>query len=199
MTDLVVDPRDEAWFQAMPADDRQDIFWRFHTVNWRKHVLPRIEKKHGSLRWLEIGSFEGWSGLWVFDHVLKPGDTLTCVDKWDHAHEQQFDKKLLGRVEKRKMCSVDFLAEAIVAKRTYDVVYIDGDHEARAVLEDFAMTWHILPVGGIVIFDDYPITFPAPSTAMGPMPAIDAILHIYASRINVIFKEWQVIIEKTQK
>lgn len=194
----VVSPVDEAWFKAMPKDDSQTQFVRAHATEWRAHVLPKVEKKHGKLRWLELGSLEGWSAKWVADHVLKPGDKLTCVDIWPKPDiEAKFDIKLAGRAEKCKIKSTDFLTQAIAGKRQFDVVYIDADHEAKSVLNDFVLSWYLVPVGGIIILDDYPLQFKAPSKSLPPATAIDSIMEIYGSRTRVLYKGWQVILEKT--
>lgn len=36
-----------------------------------------------------------------------------------------------------------------------DILYIDGDHDGHAVVQDFALAWPMLKVGSLVIFDDY--------------------------------------------
>ncbi len=38
---------------------------------------------------------------------------------------------------------------------SFHIIYIDGDHVARAVLEDAVLSWRLLKVGGLIIFDDY--------------------------------------------
>ena len=67
---------------------------------------------------------------------------------------------------------------------TFDVVYIDGSHQAPAVLADDAvMAFHLLRSGGLMIFDDYiwsmepmgqqdPLNMPKPATS-------DAFLNIF--------------------
>lgn len=190
--------QDEQWFQNMPAEDNHNQFVPAHAAAWRQHVLPKIAKKHGQLQWLEIGSFEGWSSSWVADHVIQPGDTLSCVDIWVVPQaEPKFDAKLAGRAHKYKMKSVQFLAQAITDNRLFDVVYIDGDHEAKSVIDDFVLAWHVVPIGGIIILDDYGLKFPGDNPPLPPQPAIDAILQIYATRIRILHKQWQVIIQKT--
>jgi len=42
----------------------------------------------------------------------------------------------------------------------YDIVYIDGSHVANDVLQDAVLVWQLVKVGGFMIFDDYPFTFP---------------------------------------
>lgn len=42
-----------------------------------------------------------------------------------------------------------------------DVAFIDGEHTRRAVLADFAFCQRVLAPGGAVLFDDFPIVYPA--------------------------------------
>jgi predicted O-methyltransferase YrrM len=162
---------------------------------WREFVLPRL--KH-PLRWLELGSYEGRSACWVIDNVLEDEDVLVCVDHWVNADaEGRFDQNTAGRTEKVKSRTTQFLARAIAAGDSFDVVYIDADHEAKNVFKDAAMTWPLLPVGGIGIFDDYRWQMPAEkSHLLPPKPAIDAFIEVYAGYIDVLHKDYQVIFQK---
>lgn len=150
-------------------------------------------------RWLEIGCYEGMSASWVLDNV--PGVSLVCVDPWiEHAgvkgdvSKTIFDAATAGRSEVHRQRSFEFLRKA--DGRVFDVVYIDGDHEAKSVVEDFVLAWPLVAVGGIIIFDDYEWTN---TPLLPPKPAIDALLHIYGSRIVVLYKGWQVIVKKERE
>ena len=39
--------------------------------------------------------------------------------------------------------------------RHYDLIYVDGSHTARDVLQDAVLGWGLLKRGGLMIFDDY--------------------------------------------
>jgi hypothetical protein len=41
----------------------------------------------------------------------------------------------------------------------YDFVYIDGSHLASDVLEDAVLSWAVVQVGDMIIFDDYDLIF----------------------------------------
>ena len=41
-----------------------------------------------------------------------------------------------------------------VTCQKYDIIYIDGSHEARDVLEDAVLAYRLLKIGGLLIFDD---------------------------------------------
>jgi hypothetical protein len=169
--------------------------WFTHNVPvWREHVLPALPQ---APRVLEIGSYEGRSAAWMLDNI--PGVRLTCVDPFFEGNEPAFDANVGGRVEKVASRSFPFLLSAARERRLWDMVYIDGDHEAKAVLEDFVLSWHCLPIGGLCIFDDYPWTFrdiPGRLGQKGPAPAVDACLGIYADRLAVVHRGYQVIVRK---
>jgi predicted O-methyltransferase YrrM len=102
-----------------------------------------------------------------------------------------FDQNVQGRAEVHRLRSFDYLREA--DGKAFDVVYIDGDHEAKSVVEDFVLSWPLVSVGGIIVLDDYEWN---DTPLMPPRPAIDALLHVYGSRIAVLYKGWQVIVRK---
>lgn len=129
-----------------------------------------------------------------------PGVCLTCVDPFFEGNEPAFDENVGGQAEKIKSRSQPFLLSAAIAGRVWDMVFIDGDHEAKAVLEDFVLAWQCLPVGGLIVFDDYPWTFqgiPGRAGQHGPALAVDACLEIYGSRLVVVHRGYQVIARKT--
>ena len=170
-------------------------WWTNHVGRWRTLVLPNLPP---SPRWLEIGSYEGRSACWLLDNV--PGVQVTCVDPFYGDYEQRFDANTAGRAEKAKQRSIGFLAQAVVERRTWHGCYIDGDHEAKSVLEDFVLAWRCVPAGGVIVLDDYPWQMPPHRAGqLPPRPAIDACLSIYASRIEVLHHAWQVIIRKVRE
>ena len=168
------------------------------TGPWLEHVVPRLPRPFS---WLEIGSHEGMSACWLLDNVVQPGDTLTCVDVWAGAFngvkgegaEARFDANVAGRVEKHKCRSHEFLARAVAAGRLFDGVYIDGDHHAHVVIEDSVLAWRVLRPGGVLVWDDYRWTRDG---VVPPGPAIDAFVALYGERVEVLHRDWQVIVVK---
>jgi len=63
-------------------------------------------------------------------------------------------------------------------------------------LEDALLTWRLVKVGGILIFDDYGYQFPGGVTETPPKTAIDAFLHIFQAKLRLIHQGYQVFIEK---
>src|SRR5690606_20727301 len=81
--------------------------------------------------------------------------------------------------------------------REYDVIYIDGGHEGVNVIEDAVHAFRLVKQGGLICFDDYEWdgSGEGPKHVL-PMRAIDAFLEIYAHKIEVLHKGYQVWIRR---
>jgi predicted O-methyltransferase YrrM len=96
------------------------------------------------------------------------------------------------------MLSYDALLKLNVKKIMFDVIFIDASHEAIDVLEDAILSWNILNENGIIIFDDY-LWDLLDDYHFRPKIAIDSFINIYKTQLNVLYKGYQVIIEKKSK
>ncbi len=86
----------------------------------------------------------------------------------------------------------------------YDIIYIDGSHATKDVLEDAVLSWRLLKNGGILIFDDYrwvglgsQCEFDASSDY--PKAAIDSFATCYQGDFEVIHSSNQLILRKTEQ
>lgn len=167
-----------------------------HEENWRKHVLPLLPESKRS--WLELGSFEGRSALWVLDNALRNGDELVCVDTfyWPD-RERTFDHAIGSRATKVVAKTVHYLAKAIHERKRFHAVYIDADHSPTGVLQDAVMAFQCTHPYGAMIFDDYPWTWP--DGRPGPKAGIDTFLDLYAKHLKVLHHGWQVIVQKASE
>mgnify|MGYP006142130499 CR=1 FL=1 len=114
-------------------------------------------------KYLEIGSFEGNSAMFVAKNF--PDSKIHCIDNWIGTNEYQKDLEF-SNVEKNfnlnmsefdnytkyKLTSDEFFR---INQNHFNVIYIDGYHKADQVLKDFINSWSVLHVKGIIIFDDY--------------------------------------------
>ena len=63
------------------------------TQDWFSHNIPVWEQlatllpEHKSF--LEIGSFEGRSAVWIIENMMNPGDWIDCVDTWEGSEEHK--------------------------------------------------------------------------------------------------------------
>ena len=116
-----------------------------------------------SFRYLEIGSFEGGSAIFVASNFKNA--KIYCVDNWiktedgysnlnfeDIESNFDFNTQNYENIKKIKKSSDDFF---ITNTLSYDVIYVDGYHKADQVYRDCVNSWKNLNVNGIMICDDY--------------------------------------------
>lgn len=180
-------------------------------------IWDRIIAQEKPQRILEIGSFEGRSACYLIEKcaALEEGSpSITCVDTWEGSIEHRPGagvEAIMGDVERRfdhntrlalakaarpvalrkvKQNSRDALAGLIAAGalESFDLIYIDGSHEAPDVLLDAALAFPLLRIGGTMIFDDYLWSMQRPGAQdilLMPKMAIDAFLNIYQRKMLV--------------
>jgi len=167
-------------------------------------------------RVLEIGSYEGASACYLIDKLgsLNKSTEIYCIDTWEGgvehqtgglAHtdmnqvEQRFHNNVstainnsIGEIRMNviKGYSDSALSRMIETNSAYfDLIYIDGSHQAPDVLFDALLGFKLLAVGGIMIFDDY-LWFEELVTGRDilrcPKPAIDAFVNIYFRKLNIL-------------
>lgn len=127
--------------------------------NWERWLAPFAGRP--GLRALEIGSFEGRSAAWMLENILTgDGSTIDCIDLFQptdtfgdyHARFRANTVPWRDRITEHAGPSYEMLKRV---HGPYDIVYVDGWHSAFGALADGVMTWPMLKVGGVLIFDDY--------------------------------------------
>lgn len=123
------------------------------------NLLVKLPK---NFKYLEIGSYEGNSALYVSSNF--PESTLTCVDLWESVDQYEgqdfriieknfdFNLKGLNNINKIKSTSDSFF---IKNKIMFDFIYIDGNHKFEYVFKDCENALRFLNKGGILVCDDY--------------------------------------------
>lgn len=174
---------------------------------------------------LEIGSYEGRAASYLIEKCAAAGPIeIYCVDTWEGSHEH--DKRTMPSVERRfdhnvmvavqqaphpvsfrklKKPSIDALATLIATDvPQFDLIYIDGSHQATDVLADAVLGFQLLRIGGIMIFDDY-YWHEEPAGKQDffnmPKPAIDAFVNIFQRKLQFIggLPNYQVYLEKISR
>lgn len=202
------------------ADEMTDYKFTQDWFHWAPEVwtqlIPHLPGEPGERFFLEIGSFEGRSTVWIAENMMQDGDTLECVDTWEGGEEHTSED--MGSVEERfnhnintledkyprrlvaehKGTSVQHLAVFLAEfsnKPVYDFIYIDGSHVAKDVLTDACMAWPLLKPKGMMVFDDYMWGNPR-DILHRPKPAIDAFVNIFAEEVDVVHVGYQLIVRK---
>ena len=173
---------------------------------------------------LEIGSFEGKSTVWFLENLLQnKNSTITCVDPWmsysqdkdslnsyfKEKNEWDLTKRKTkeiflynivesgdsGKVIIRQGFSDKVLPSLITEQKTYDIIYIDGNHTAPYVMMDSVMSWPLLKKGGIMIFDDYTWGLDRPTTTR-PKESIDYFMLSFADYVTELYSKYRKIVKK---
>jgi len=184
--------------------------WFSSTINEWRETLEEYKAKP-NLSFLELGSFEGRSAIWLLENVLTDRTSLlTCIDTWHGSSEHQGSGLDFSKVEQNfdHNIKVSGRADQVVKIKgysatelkklridSYDFVYIDASHKASDVLEDAVLSWQLLKVGGIILFDDY-VWEPQYAKIDSPQIAIDAFVTCYADKLKVLRKGMQMTIQK---
>ena len=134
-------------------------FFSINSYYWN-HI---IKKKFKEFSYLEIGSWEGNSASFILKNFKTK--KVICVDIWDKYDDKYKNEHLrrfknfeynLNEFKKRfsffKNSSNKFFENN---KDNFDVIYIDGWHEASQVDLDINNSWNFLNINGIIICDDY--------------------------------------------
>jgi predicted O-methyltransferase YrrM len=191
-----------------------------YTTNWFStenypEVLGKFKNKN-NLKFLEIGSFEGMSANYFCDNFLTgKGCSITCIDpwikygestvtkmdQWDNIINEDVYFRFLENTDRNrsKIKIIKGLSQNILPQlqQQYHFIFIDGDHSAKTVWNDAVMSFNILNLGGIIIFDDY-LWYSNTDLSKSPKSSIDRFLEEYKPYINYrIAGEYsQVIVEK---
>lgn len=161
-------------FNAIPSQtsdaDRQSLL----------AVQRATARRHGAFAYLEIGSHLGGS---IQPYLLDP--RCRAIYSIDSRPASQPDDRSPGYVATYENNSTEHMlelllgvdAEQVSKIRCFDadasrvdsaqiavgphVAFIDGEHTRRAVLSDYAFCRSVIAPGGTILFDDFPIVYPA--------------------------------------
>lgn len=175
----------------------RDWFSR-HETSWWSHLGQLAGRPSVAL---EIGSLEGRSAIWMLDHILVHQDSrLFCIDLFPNAEiEQRFDRNIAasGQISKvTKLKGPSWRHLRALSPEQFDFIYIDGSHHGQNVLEDAILSYRLLRVGGILIFDDY--LWRGKEYSVFPKDAVDAFLNMYQDCTEVLARNWQICICKSR-
>lgn len=165
---------------------------------WKNYLTPFKE-----IKYLEIGSFEGRSAVFVGE--LKNVQEVTCVDTFEGGDEHNninFDlvyKNCLENLKKLKTpynlikdTSHNFFQKN---NKKFNVIYIDGSHFYDDVKKDFINSMNCLDDGGVLICDDF-LWFFYKKIEQNPIGAILECYENYKKDLEILFIQHQIIFKK---
>ncbi len=181
-----------------------------------KPVWDEIFSTFRPARILEIGSFEGASACYLITTIgaHQPVE-IHCIDTWEGGIEHQaggFVASNMSEVESRFHRNIalaqsrsahpapvmfyknrsDLALAALLSggKANYfDFIYVDGSHQAPDVLFDAVLSFKLLAINGLLIFDDYNWSENLPQgkdILRCPKPAIDAFVNLNFRKLRLL-------------
>jgi tetratricopeptide (TPR) repeat protein/predicted O-methyltransferase YrrM len=170
--------------------------------DWFSHNIPILEQflapyiHQANVQALEIGSFQGMSTCWLFDHVLTHSSShLTCIDP---VYQPEFAINLERNGQSARMTQITGGSHEVLPTlkaESFDFIYVDGCHWADYVEPEAKLAWPLLKPGGLMIFDDYQWSDPnrpGQDTQLG----IDRFLETVRSQIEIVHQGYQIMIKK---
>jgi predicted O-methyltransferase YrrM len=179
-----------------------------HIATWQRWFAETITT--APIRILEVGSWQGGSTLWLLDHVIAArGGEISCCDTWagssEHTFlgslglslEELFDANvartgLSKHVRKCKGRSQDVLPS--LPAGSFDLIYIDGAHEAQTVIQDAIHAHRLLAPGGFLLFDDLNYSFA--DSAQNTANAIDFFCRTFAADYRECERGAQLLLQR---
>ncbi len=175
--------------------------WFSHNINVWKSFLTKLKE----IKYLEIGSFEGRSAVFVGE--LENVKEITCIDTFEGSEEIKdinFDlvyKNCSENLNKLKIphklikdTSHNFFKHN---DNKYNVIYIDGSHFYDDVKKDFINSMNCLEEDGILICDDF-YWFFYEKIEQNPIGAILECYTNYKNDLDILFINHQIIFKKTK-
>jgi hypothetical protein len=161
---------------------------------WTK-ILHEFKGKAG-VHYLEIGTYEGRSALWILENILThPTAKLTIIDAFQENTQKTFmsNVKLSGEAGKfTVLAGLSVEKIRAVPFNSVDFAYIDGSGKGIVMLTDLVNTWNLVKVGGVIICSRYSMTRPLRRALglrpedPGPHEAIDTFLTMYGPYVSVL-------------
>lgn len=195
------------------------------TQDWfgtRLHLIEPTTREfiNKTITMLEIGVYEGRSTLWFLENILTHQNAgMIVIDTFEGSLEHKSMGASRDDLRNKFESNISAHKEKVVIRQgksqnivhqmrgeIFDLVYIDGSHDASDVLFDALDSFRVLKRGGIIMFDDYTWTHWSDRYKDGvpdrlkfieePKMAIDAFLSIFSDDIDVLVKAEQVHIRK---
>jgi predicted O-methyltransferase YrrM len=182
-----------------------------------QHFYDALAMLKPGSKLLEVGAYDGRSISKMLQFV--PNSTATVIDRWEDysEYDQVADrytvtmdiskmkieetfynntKEFESRVSVLKGNSSDRLIELVKQSKTFDFIYIDGSHLCLDVYLDAQLAWQLLPVGGIMAFDD--VHFNQMDILKSPFEAIMHFLRSIDQQYELLSSKYRVFIKRTR-
>ena len=165
--------------------------------DWQTHLALIAGKPN--VVGVEIGVLHGDCAVFCAEKIANGENSVHYVIDINDNEFLQNNIAQLPNVKFLKGSSYEILRHLThngETKEFADYVYVDGSHLAIDVMQDAVLSWYILKVGGILIFDDYGWGAHTTDAKQKPKLAIDSFLSAYDGHTKVLHGGWQVFVKK---
>ena len=152
-------------YNQHPFEFTRGWFRQRNQLTWSTFLKPMFEVNK-PISAIQVGVFEFADAAWLMQNVLShPSSTLVGIDPWEET--TKLSKEYMEACYKRsKYNSLPWTDKVKLLRGysqkylpnlpmgQYDLIIIDGDHNALAVFDDALNSLRLLKNGGILVFDD---------------------------------------------
>jgi predicted O-methyltransferase YrrM len=170
------------------------MFFTDHITIWEE-VLNSLKGNPNIT--LEIGALYGGSSVYILEEF--------CKEEGSHHYIMDINTNefIENNIEPYKDKLTYLLGESsdsfkkFTEKNIFDLIYIDGNHMSKYVLEDAVNSFYILKNGGYIIFDDFGGGWEQ-EKHLQVKTAVESFVHSYEKYLDVIHQGYQFIIRKKE-
>ncbi|XHX76686.1 MAG: glycosyltransferase [Stenomitos frigidus ULC029] len=154
---------------------------------------------------LEIGSRDGRITCWLLDNLLLSQTArITCLDRFENLTDGQalltrFEANITrtGAAEKvQKIAGNPCDGLRSLPQHSYQLLYIGGMKTANETLEIAVLSWSLLTVGSLIVFEDYGVNPAQNTTQLLPKGAIDTFMTLFENKIKRLHQGNVLLLEK---
>ena len=170
------------------------MFFTDHITIWEE-ILSSLKGKPNLT--LEIGALYGGSSVYILEEF--------CKNEGSHHYIMDINTNefIENNIEPYKDKLTYLLGESsdsfkkFTEKNIFDLIYIDGNHMSKYVLEDAVNSFYILKNGGYIIFDDFGGGWEQ-EKHLQVKTAVESFVHSYEKYLDVVHQGYQFIIRKKE-
>ena len=104
-------------------------------------------------RLMEIGSYRGYTALFLAQHI-SPDAKIVTIDRHPD-HGEAYRKTSLASMIERRVGETDRAMFARDEPASYDLIFVDADHSYRSVRNDTELVLPLLSPDGFIVWHDY--------------------------------------------
>jgi hypothetical protein len=159
-----------------------------------------IPYKNNNINILQLGCYNKEVTQIFLNNLLNKKSHLTCIDsfvrdaKYIHDHDYHTFKNDFYNIinESNKIKQITIMEmhlinglKELVNKKTFDIIFIDSSYERTNFIYEILLSWDLLNIDGIIIFDNFECTHLV-NKELCPFFAIESFMLIYKKNyINI--------------